>query len=95
MHSKSLQISSALVPKFKLIWANPEDRNTIKQYVIDGVHFHFDQNRNLSSSNLQTNSEDEDEFSVFPIMKSQLSILISKLWLLIIYQILALRYHLI
>lgn len=68
MHSKTLQVSSALVPKFKLIWANPEDRNIIKQHVIDRVQFHFDQNKNLSSqssSNLETNSEDEDDFFQF------------------------------
>ncbi|XP_025192843.1 uncharacterized protein LOC112592896 [Melanaphis sacchari] len=68
MQSKTLQVSSALVPKFKLIWANPEDRNIIKQHVIDRVQFHFDQNKNLSSlssSNLETSSEEEDDFFSF------------------------------
>ncbi|VVC43301.1 Ribonuclease H-like domain [Cinara cedri] len=68
MQSKTLQVSSALVPKFKLIWADSEDRNTIKQHVINHVHFHCDQNKNLSSpssSNLETNSEDVDDFFSF------------------------------
>jgi len=68
MQSKTLQVSSALVPKFKLNWANPENRTIIKQHVIDRVQFHFDQNKNLyslSSSNLETNSEVEDDFFTF------------------------------
>ncbi|VVC38047.1 Integrase, catalytic core,Ribonuclease H-like domain [Cinara cedri] len=72
MQSKTLQVSSALVPKFKLICDYPENRNIIKQHVTDRVHFHFDQNKNLSSlssSNLETNNE--DDFSVFSMIKSQ------------------------
>ncbi|VVC24768.1 Hypothetical protein CINCED_3A021766 [Cinara cedri] len=60
--------------------ANPEDRNIIKQYVIDRVHFHFYQNKNLSSlssSNLETNSEDEDDFFNFSVVNSDFKTLVT------------------
>lgn len=73
MQSKSLKVSSALVPKFKLAWVSPEDRIETKDDIIDFVSSEFIEEPNITSSQSSTEpsayntdiSDEEDNFFYF------------------------------
>jgi len=59
MQSKSLKVSSALVPKFKLAWVSPEDRIETKNDIIDFVSSEFIEEPNITSSQTLSQSSTE------------------------------------
>lgn len=61
MQSKLLQVSSALVPKFKLTWVSPENRIATKDDIIDFVRSELIEELNITSS--QTVSQSLTESS--------------------------------
>jgi len=80
MQSKSLKVSSALVPKFKLAWISPEDRIETKDDIIEEPNITSSQTLSQSSTEPSAHntdiSDEEDNFLLFPIMKLLLIILI-------------------
>lgn len=72
MCSKSCQVAAGLIPKFKLNWTNSENREDVKNALLENISEHIDQiERNpviadSSLTRIQNNcSDSEDDFFSF------------------------------
>ena len=70
MNSKQCQVAASIIPKFKLNWTNLENREDIKQTLLEYVSEQVEQTKKNTSTltsltTVQNNSDSEDDFFTF------------------------------